>query len=194
MPKRLWVIGAGMAALALVLALAVPALRGGRGEQASRVAQAAEPTKQMVVGKQAEDFTLADPDGKQISLKSLRGSVVLLSFWATWCPPCNLELPHLNSLQRKYQGKPVRVFAVNVDMHGQTLKQWLQKRNLTFTTVSDTDGKVSDRYGVEGIPTLLVLDQTGKIQERTEGFDENMEKNLSRLVDRLLSSGKGSHS
>lgn len=185
MVKKRWVAAA---VAGLGLALLVPGLRGGAGTPGSPAvaAQAGEDTGAIAVGKKAPDFTLSDPEGKKVRLADLKGKVVVLSFWATWCPPCRMEMPHLEALQKKYASKPVKVVGVNLDVQGKALRKWMKSHKLTFTVVADTDQKVAGSYGVEGIPTLYVLDQKGIVREHNVGFDQDMEKNLGRLIDGLL--------
>ncbi|MDH7570973.1 MAG: TlpA disulfide reductase family protein, partial [Armatimonadota bacterium] len=171
-PWRIW---AGVAALS---ALAYVWVAGGHS--------LAAPTVGAAKGDTAADFTLSDPDGKKVRLHDLKGKVVILSFWATWCPPCRMEMPHLEALAKKYAKKPVKVVGVNLDVSGAQLKSWMQKNKLGFTVVSDTDGAVANRYRVQSIPTLFLLDQNLVIQERKEGFDPDMEKNLGAQIDALL--------
>jgi peroxiredoxin len=185
MARNRWV---AVAVAGLGLALLVPGLRGGAGTPGvpSSIAAADEQAGGIALGKKAPDFALSDPEGKKVRLSDLKGKVVVLSFWATWCPPCRMEMPHLEALQKKYAGKPVKVVGVNLDVKGKALRSWMKAQKLTFTVVADADQKVAGSYGVEGIPTLYVLDQKGIVREHGVGFDQDMEKNLGRLIDGLL--------
>lgn len=178
MRKRGWIVAA---VLLLGAVLLTPGLRG---TSTNGSAIAAE------TGDKAANFALPGTDGKLVRLSNLRGKVVVLSFWATWCPPCRMELPHLDALNKKYQRKPVAVLGVNLDLQGKELQNWLAKNKLTFKALSDKSGKTASAYQVEGIPTLLVIDQKGTIRHRAVGFDPNMEKNLSKLIDSLLTKKK----
>ncbi|HHX39232.1 MAG TPA: redoxin domain-containing protein [Armatimonadetes bacterium] len=185
MVKKRWV---AIAILGFACALLVPALRDGTGTPGSSalVSEANASSPAVTVGRQAPDFTLRDPEGKPVRLKDLKGKVVVLSFWATWCPPCRMEMPHLEALQKKYAGKPVKVVGVNTDKQGKALRNWMKARKLTFTVVADADHKVSRQYQVEGFPTLYVVDKKGIVREHVVGFDPEMETNLGRLIDNLL--------
>lgn len=180
MRKSMWVA----LAVGLAVAVLIPALRGLKDtsrEQVPGDAAEAAPAK-----AKATDFSLPNTEGITESLSEQKGKVVILSFWATWCPPCRMEMPHLEALHKKYSGKPVRVLGVNLDLKPAELKEWMKRNQLTFSSLVDLDGAVAKQYQVEGIPTLLVIDQEGNIRQRGEGFDPNMEKNLSKLIDSLL--------
>ncbi len=115
------------------------------------------------------DFALADSDGKVWNSKALRGSVVILNFWATWCGPCLKEFPLYSALVEEYAAKPNIVFlAVSIDEATSDIKPWLQERGFRFTAVYD-NGAASD-FGIEEIPATVLIDKSGKIQYRTVGF------------------------
>lgn len=178
-----------LVAAALGAAVLLPAVRGERTQESDSAGSApgaAAEAGAPAPGTKAIDFTLPDPEGKKTRLRDMRGKVVVLSFWATWCPPCREELPHLDAIHRKYQDKPVRVLAVNLDQQGSALRQWLKDRNLTFTALADADQSVAKKYRVEGIPTLFVIDQKGRIRHRAVGYDPNMEKEIGQIIDGLL--------
>lgn len=178
-----------IAAVGLAAALLLPGMHRGPANSGSAPAAtgstpAATAEAPEVLGDEI-DFTLQDPDGRPVRLSDLKGNVVVLSFWATWCPPCREEIPHLDAMNKRYQGKPVRILGANVDRQGADLKQWLAEQKLSFPVVADVGGKVSEQYGVSGIPTLLVIDKEGKIRHRTEGFDPQIEETVGKLVDEL---------
>ena len=125
------------------------------------------------VGRKAADFTLKTVDGAPVHLADLKGKVVLLDFWATWCPPCRHELPTIEALSRKYSGRNVVVFGVN-DEEMRTVKNFLAKNHPDLATLHDPDRKVHKLYGCRAIPTVLVIDTGGKVVahfvgERPEG-------------------------
>lgn len=115
-----------------------------------------------LVGRQAADFTLKTVDGSPVRLADLRGKIVLLDFWATWCPPCRHELPTIEALSRKYKDRNVLVFGIN-DEEVKTAKHFLEQHYPDLATLHDGDGKVHRLYGCFSIPTVLVIDGTGKI-------------------------------
>ncbi len=117
----------------------------------------------------APDFELTDSDGKVWNSKSLRGSVVILNYWATWCGPCLKEFPFYSALVQEYATQPGVVFlAVSIDESTSDIKPWLEERGYRFTAVYD-NGAASD-FGIEEIPATILIDKAGRIQYRTVGF------------------------
>ncbi|CAL1521399.1 TlpA disulfide reductase family protein [Chitinophaga sp. MM2321] len=137
----------------------------GSGAQDSDAAGGQEPSA-MKVGEVAPDFTLPDPSGKMISLKSFRGKYVLIDFWASWCGPCRQENPNVVNAYQQYKGKNFTILGVSLD---KTKDQWLaaiQQDGLTWSHVSDLkfwDSAVVPLYGINAIPTNYLLDPQGKI-------------------------------
>jgi peroxiredoxin len=122
---------------------------------------------------QETDFTLTGLDGKQYSLSALRGKVVLLNFWATWCPPCRKEMPDMEKLYQRLQAKGFVVLAIS-DEERDTVAGFEEKQKYTFPILLDPDRKVNTEFNVEGIPKSFLFDRDGKlvaqaIDMRTEG-------------------------
>jgi len=121
------------------------------------------------IGKEAADFTLPDPDGKELSLSSLRGQFVLLDFWASWCSPCRRENPTLVQAYKKYHDKGFEILQVSLD---KTRDEWLgaiSKDGLTWKHVSDLKywgSAAAKLYGIESIPANVLIDKEGKIIAR----------------------------
>jgi len=120
-------------------------------------------------GKPASDFTLKDLKGRPHSLKSLRGKVVLLDFWATWCGPCRITMPQVAKIHMQYKGKGVEVMSINVGETGEKAGAFIAKNGYAFTTLLDQDRVVATQYQVNGIPTLIVVDASGKISDYLVG-------------------------
>jgi thiol-disulfide isomerase/thioredoxin/outer membrane lipoprotein-sorting protein len=115
-----------------------------------------------LVGKTEVDFTLKTLDGTAVHLADLRGKVVLLDFWASWCPPCRHELPAIEAISKKYADRNVAVFGVD-DEEVATAKHFLEKNHPDLVTLYDGGGKVHHIYGCRSIPTVLVINPEGKI-------------------------------
>ncbi len=115
-----------------------------------------------LVGRQATDFTLKNLDGLPVHLAELRGKVVMLDFWASWCPPCRRELPTIDALGRKYKDKGVLVLGVN-DEDAKIARLYLADHHPDLATLHDDKSKVHRLYGCRAIPTVMVIDRSGVI-------------------------------
>ena len=137
-----------------------------------RTASAEDADTSSLEGKQAPDFTLQTIDGKTVKLADLKGDVVMLDFWATWCPPCRKGLPHVQALSQKKEltDKGLKVFAVNVQEKNEQVEAFLKKNNYTFTVPMDKEGKASEAYLVTGIPTTVIIGRDGKIKRALVGL------------------------
>ena len=120
------------------------------------------------VGESAPDFSVQDSD-RTVELKQLRGQVVVLNFWATWCPPCQEELPSLISLQERTRSKGVVVLGVSIDVDGDAYHRFLKARNVNFLTVRDPQQKVSGVYGTHGWPETYIIDRQGVLRRKVIG-------------------------
>jgi thiol-disulfide isomerase/thioredoxin len=114
-------------------------------------------------GQTATDFTLADLSGKKHSLKALRGKVVMLDFWASWCGPCRRQMPLVEKLGKELEPKGLVVYAVNQGESAETARRYLEKNRYGTTTLLDSKLEVGKQYKAVGIPTLVIIDRQGKI-------------------------------
>jgi peroxiredoxin/outer membrane lipoprotein-sorting protein len=115
-----------------------------------------------LVGKAAADFTLKSLDGEKVTLSDLRGKIVLLDFWATWCPPCRRELPSVAKLNATLRERNVVVLGINDESSG-TVKSFLKKNSLELPVLMDGNGGIHKLYGARAIPTVVVINPTGVI-------------------------------
>ncbi|GAW68915.1 thioredoxin [Geoanaerobacter pelophilus] len=121
-------------------------------------------------GAAAPDFTLQDLSGKQVQLSSLKGKVVLVNFWATWCPPCREEIPSMVKLNQVMQGKNFQMLAISVDEGGQqAVQEFFRQNGVSLPALFDTDGSVSRRYGTTGVPETFIVDGKGMIRKKVIG-------------------------
>ncbi len=125
-------------------------------------------------GTEAADFKLEDLGGREVHLEGLRGNVVLLNFWASWCGPCRLEMPVIEKLHREYKDRHLKVFGVN-DEDIETIQEYVEERGYTFPTLVDAQQKVMTLYRVRGIPTMVVIDRDGKISHYRLGLSHESE-------------------
>jgi peroxiredoxin len=112
--------------------------------------------------RQEADFTLTDLQGKNWTLKDLRGKVVLVNFWATWCPPCRKEMPDLDALYQKFQGQGLVVLAISDEDAGK-VRPFVAERNISYPILLDPGRKVNGLFSVEGMPKSFVYDRDGKL-------------------------------
>jgi cytochrome c biogenesis protein CcmG, thiol:disulfide interchange protein DsbE len=120
------------------------------------------------IGQAAPDFSVQDSDHK-IALSQFRGDVVVLNFWATWCPPCQQETPSLVSLQDRTRAKGVVVLGVSIDVDDEAYHRFLKQHGINFVTVRDPDQKVSDIYGTHGWPETYIIDRQGVLRRKVVG-------------------------
>jgi peroxiredoxin len=108
------------------------------------------------------DFTLADLQGKPWHLRELRGKVVLVNFWATWCPPCRKEMPDLQALYDKYKDQGFIVLSIS-DEESAKVTPFIAEKKITYPVLLDPGRKVNEAFIVEGIPKSFVFDRDGKL-------------------------------
>jgi peroxiredoxin len=123
-------------------------------------------------GKAAPDFTLKTPDGKDLTLANMKGKVVLVDTWATWCPPCKASLPHIQKLatDKALADKGLVVWAVN-DMETKAdVDPFMKDNKYTFTVLMDTKGAVLKSYLISGIPTTILVGRDGKVKDAFVGY------------------------
>jgi peroxiredoxin len=156
--------------LATCLALGLPALASG----------AATP------GSPAPDFTLAARDGGKVSLASLKGQVVMINFWATWCGPCRQEMPLLAQLQAKYEPLGFTLLGVNVEPDSAAAVAWLKGVPVAFPILFDTDSAVAGRFGVEGMPSTVFVDRNGQVRYVHRGYKPGDEARYADIIRSLV--------
>jgi cytochrome c biogenesis protein CcmG/thiol:disulfide interchange protein DsbE len=120
------------------------------------------------IGNAAKEFTVQDSD-RTVSLDQFRGKVVILNFWATWCPPCIEELPSLMTLQERMRGRGVVVVGISIDVDGDAYHHFLKERGINFLTVRDPQQKVSGMYGTSGWPETYIIDRQGVVRRKFIG-------------------------
>ena len=120
------------------------------------------------VGSAAKDFSVQDSDRK-VSLDQFRGQVVVLNFWATWCPPCVEELPSLMNMQNRLRGRGVLVLGVSIDVDQDAYHRFLKQRGVNFLTVRDPEQKVAGMYGTSGWPETYIIDRQGVMRRKFIG-------------------------
>lgn len=154
------------------------------GENQEAVAMADDVGLQ--IGKMAPDFTLNTHNGNTITLSELKGKKVLLNFWASWCGPCEEEMPAMQKVYNELMGQDVEIVAVNMTIGKETIEsatQFVKQYGLTFPVPLDTKGEVMKLYEIYGLPTSYFLDSEGIIRAKFFGpMDERfMKEELKKL-------------
>ena len=141
-----------------------------RQAQAQQIADQSRSSLSGASQSRAPDFTLKAPDETPLRLADLRGKVVLLNFWATWCPPCKAEMPDLNALHEKYgASQDIAVVGVNVEEEAATVKQFVEQHKLAFPILLDPESRVTQLFGVRPLPTTFIIDREGFIRDAWNG-------------------------
>jgi len=131
--------------------------------------------------RQQADFTLADLNGKSWTLKDLKGKVVLLNFWATWCPPCRKEMPDLEALYRRFGAEGLVILGVD-DEEAEKVKPFIAQQGITYPVLLDPGRKVNTLFRIEGIPKTFVYDRDGKIV--AQSIDMRTQKQFLEMLGR----------
>jgi peroxiredoxin len=161
----------GVGAMALMLRMQQPSVASSADSTPSTSSSA------------APAFTLTDVNGGTVSLSDFRGKVVILDFWATWCPPCKREIPDFITLQSEYASKGLQIVGIALDQPDK-VRAFAQQNGMNYPVLLGTD-QISALYGgIEGIPTTFILDKNGNIVNRFEGFrpKEDFETEINRLL------------
>lgn len=144
----------------------------------------------MSPGAEAIDFTLPDLEGKSHTLSSMRGNVIFLNVWATWCGPCKEEMPSMQFMHEKFKGQPFKIVAVSIDKDSvDVVKKFADELNLTFLILHDRKGRIKNTYKTTGVPESFIIDQNGIVAEKIWGpRDWSDPKNLFTIKN-LLKNG-----
>ncbi len=153
---------------ALVIFLVAISLWAWQGA-APAAAQSLAPVDETMV---APDFGLRDLDGREHRLSSYQGRVLIVNFWATWCPPCREEMPSLQRVREQLHGNGVEVLAVNVGEDEDAILTFTASYPVTFPLLLDEDGRVVDSWPVLGLPTTYVVEPGGRLAYRAVGARE----------------------
>jgi cytochrome c biogenesis protein CcmG/thiol:disulfide interchange protein DsbE len=135
-------------------------------------------------GGPAPDFSFTSFDGQEIRLADLRGQVVVVNFWASWCGPCRVEAPDLQRIHEKYKDRGVVVLGITyTDTDAKSLA-FIEEFGMTYPNGPDLGVRISDRYNIQGVPETFVIDQQGNIAKFI--FAPTNERDLSAIIDQLL--------
>lgn len=142
------------------------------------------PRPKFKVGTEAADFALKDAEGKEVKLSELRGKIVLLDFWATWCGPCRSAMPGLQKLHEKYKDKGLVVLGINIFDNSDPI-EFMTANKYTYTTLLEGDD-VARLYGIEPIPQFYLIGPDGLVLHHAIGFDPKHDERLEKLIEENL--------
>ncbi|MFN8640600.1 MAG: TlpA disulfide reductase family protein [Candidatus Binatia bacterium] len=138
----------------------------------------------------AADFTLQALDGTPMRLSDLRGKIVFLNLWATWCPPCRAEMPSMEALYQRLKGRDFAMLAVAQDTNPADVRAFIQDLHVTFPVLLDSDNHLPGRYGVTGFPETFVIDRNGQVIKHVIGPEEWDDPQIVAYFEDLLGGGK----
>ncbi len=137
-------------------------------------------------GDTGPDFSIVTEHGKTITRSDFGGKILVLNFWATWCPPCISELPSLNQFASEYASKGVVVIGVSIDKNEALYKAFLKNRQVAFETARDPEANISNNYGTFQIPETYVMDRNGKVLEKVISDQNWMDPQFLMRIQSML--------
>ncbi|MFQ5521441.1 MAG: TlpA family protein disulfide reductase [Candidatus Methylomirabilia bacterium] len=162
---------------------------------ATEIASAEDPFKALALIKPARvqaapAFTVSMPTGAPLKLADYKGNIVLINFWATWCPPCRAEMPAMERLYRRFKERGFTIVAISIDAEGGPIvTPFLKKHELTFPVGLDPEMAVAELYRVQGIPRSFLIDRKGNLVGQAIGPREWDSEEAHALIRRLLKRG-----
>ncbi|MBT1076666.1 TlpA disulfide reductase family protein [Geobacter grbiciae] len=148
-------------------------------------------SKPPVEGNPAPDFTLNTLNGEVVKLSDLKGQVVIVNFWATWCPPCREEIPSIMRLNAAMAGKPFRMLCVSIDEGGKVaVEEFFRKTGFTLPVLLDADKRVGKLYDTTGVPETFVIDRHGVILKKVVGAMEWDHPEVIAFLNNVIAQAK----
>lgn len=135
---------------------------------------------------ETEDFSFTSLEGERISKDSLRGSVVLLDFWGSWCPPCRESIPMISDLHRKFAGKSFRLVGISSDDDERSWREFIAAHHMDWPEYIDLDRRVLSIFEINAFPTFIILGRDGTIRFRQSGLGQNSEQDLEKAINAAL--------
>lgn len=135
----------------------------------------------------APDFSLPTfPDDEKLSLTDLKGRVVYLDFWATWCPPCRKSFPWMDEMHERYKDQGLSIIAVSVDKKRELIEEFIKKMAPAFIIAHDPSGDIAKAYKLRGMPSSYLIDRNGQLVKVHMGFRSRDKERLEKLISTLL--------
>ncbi|MGE5569616.1 MAG: TlpA family protein disulfide reductase [Rhodospirillales bacterium] len=142
----------------------------------------------VVAGDKAPDFSIVTDSGSTITRSNFGGKLLVLNFWATWCPPCIQEMPSLNEFQKHFAAEGVVVLGVSVDQNPRAYENFLSKVNVAFQTARDPESRISTEYGTFKYPETYIINREGRVVEKIIGAANWTDEAMLARVRALLAS------
>jgi cytochrome c biogenesis protein CcmG, thiol:disulfide interchange protein DsbE len=182
-----------VAAFVVLAGIVLVAITGHRGTRVSPLSSEQSESAPVAAGNQAANFKLEALDGHTVSLDSLRGKVIFLNVWATWCEPCREEMPSMQTLYEDFKSnKDFVMLAVSQDIKGRsTVAPYVEKNGFRFTILLDPENKISSSYDMSGVPETFIIDRTGKIVAHHMGAFDWSRPDVRDALQQLLDSKAG---
>lgn len=134
----------------------------------------------------APDFALTTLDGEKVKLSDLKGHVVMINFWASWCGPCRQEMPLLNDIYASYKKAGFVLLGVNLDESAEDAKAFLKKTPVNFPVLMDSKGQVADLYKNQAMPSSYFVDRKGDLVYLHQGYRPGEEEDYKKVIKKLL--------
>lgn len=142
--------------------------------------------KTINAGDKAPDFSITTDDGRTVTARSFGGKLLVLNFWATWCPPCIEEIPSLTAFQAQLRDAGVVVVGVSVDRNPKLYKKFLERNKVSFLTARDPEAKISDSYGTYQYPESYIIDSSGVVREKVISSQNWMDPDVIAKARKFL--------
>ncbi len=137
-------------------------------------------------GDTAPDFSIVTEQGRAVTRSDFGGKLLVLNFWASWCPPCISELPSLNQFAQEYKNQGVVVLGISIDKNERLYKNFLQQRQVAFATARDPEANISASYGTFQIPETYIIDRNGKVLEKVISDQDWMDPQFLARIKGML--------
>lgn len=134
----------------------------------------------------APEFSLPTQSNSSISLSELQGKTILVNFWASWCKPCQKEIPELIKIHNKYKNQGLELIGINIDQEKQNAVSLIEKFNINYTVAFDPNMTAINKYKAVGMPCSFIIDRNGIIREIVYGFSESKKQLIESKITRLL--------
>jgi peroxiredoxin len=183
-----------VAALVVLIGITLVAMTGRRGARIAPLgSEQSESEAPVAAGNQAANFKLEALDGHTVSLESLRGKVIFMNVWATWCGPCREEMPSMQTLYEDFKNnKDFVMLAVSQDTKGRSVvAPYVEKNGYHFTILLDPENKVSETYDMSGVPETFIIDRKGQIVAHHMGAFDWSRPDVKDALQQLLDSKAG---